>query len=375
VNSHSSKKTWTSILAGLLVVTAFVLVVEVVLSKTHLFGARKSWTRPDPLIGWRYEPGARYWFDEENRHPIEGRINNHGWRDRDRTLEKSPGTFRIAVIGDSFVEAFQVEEDVTFTALVEERLNNLSDTPVEVMNFGRSGTTQSEQLLILEHDVLPFDPDLVVVVFLPINDIDEVSPATAGDPLRPFYHMSKDGRLTLDTSFTERRAYRLKQLINPLKQHSAIVSLVVERYNRLRASRHAAGSNNAPDRIGGARSLCTSSPEPRYAENYALNKRLLEEMKQVWNGPIMLVCTNWTYTTEDIAHYTSIDPSFDPRFFERDLAGLAEGVGMDYVELQTVFEAYYRENLEPLHWQHWNYAGHRVVADVLTEALSGKVAR
>ena len=108
------------------------------------------------------------------------------------------------------------------------------------MSFGRSGMTQTEQWVILERDVMQFDPDLVIIVFLPINDIDEVSPATADELLRPFFHVTDTGALELDTGFTRQRPYFLKRMVNPFKQHSALVSLGVERYTLLRRSRRRA---------------------------------------------------------------------------------------------------------------------------------------
>ncbi len=151
---------------------AYILALEVVLSTTHLFGARRSWSEPDPMLGWRFTPGRAYWYHRENDHPITGRINQLGWRDRDRSRAKPDGSYRVAVIGDSSVEAFQVERDSTFAALVEDRLG------IEVLNFGRSGMTQTEEWLLLQNEVAGYSPDLVVLFFVPVNDVSEVAPQT-----------------------------------------------------------------------------------------------------------------------------------------------------------------------------------------------------
>lgn len=102
------------LLFSLLSFLMFLFLLETILDQTHLFNAKKSWSIADPLIGYRYVPGSHYWYDMENDHPITGVINHHGWRDKDRSLEKSEGTYRIALLGDSFVEAFQVEDEKTF---------------------------------------------------------------------------------------------------------------------------------------------------------------------------------------------------------------------------------------------------------------------
>ena len=74
----------------------------------------------DPWCGVRHVPGYRGWHTREGRSWIE--INSHGCRDRPRTVAKPAGTFRIAVLGDSYAEAFQVDLDKTFWSVMEEQI-------------------------------------------------------------------------------------------------------------------------------------------------------------------------------------------------------------------------------------------------------------
>ena len=146
----------------------FLGILEIVLRTTHLFNARISWSEPDSILGWRFTPGRRYWFNKENDHPVTGRINSYGWRDEGWSLLKYNNIYRIAVLGDSFVEAFQIESEHTFLSLTEQKLNKLNknhDIKVDLMNFGRSGCTQTEELLILKNCVAQFSPDMLVLFF------------------------------------------------------------------------------------------------------------------------------------------------------------------------------------------------------------------
>jgi len=145
------------------------------------------------------------------------------------------------VLGDSYVEAFQVEIDSTFLALTGRRLSHHTDIEVELMNFGRMGTTQTEQYLVLQNDAIRFSPDMAVLFFTPVNDLADVDKNTAVNDLSPFYRVTEDDELILDTSFTRRRQYKLKTYINPIKQRSAFVSLLMERYNQIRWSLRASG--------------------------------------------------------------------------------------------------------------------------------------
>jgi hypothetical protein len=341
--------------------------VELTLRLTHAFNARLAWTEPDPEIGYRFTPGCEYWFRGENDHAITGRINALGWRDRDRARAKPAGAFRVAVVGDSYVEAFQVELDSTFEAIAERELDARGSIDFEVMNFGRSGMTTTEELLVLDRDILPCRPDLVVLVFAPQNDIADVDPATADTRLRPFYRVDDDGSLQLDTSFRDSGAYRNRARLNPLKQHSALVSLVAERYNVWRRARGPAGDES--NRLTREQSLCTANPDPQFHSNFEMNRRLLAEFVRRCRGvECVLMSVPLAYEPDELRACRALDPTFDPEFLDRELEALADTTGAAAVALTGRF-AHRAEAGGRLRWAHWNYAGHREVAGALVEAV------
>lgn len=372
-----------NILLSIVSLLVLMLGLEGTLRVTHAFHARTAWTQPDPEIGYRFTPGRSYWFFAENDHPVEGRINAMGWRDRERSRAKVPGTRRVAVIGDSFVEAFQVELDSTFVAIAERRLNapaaqDSIRAPVEVMNFGRSGMTTSEELWVLDHDVMPCSPDVVVLLFTPENDVADVSPATADTRLRPFYHLRPDGSLGLDTSFASSRAYRTRVWINGLKQASALVSLITERYNVWRREAAAPQTGSGGSKVTPLLSLCTATPDSTFSRNYALNKRLLGEMSAACRSrgvSFIMMSVPTIYRPADIEQMRRADPTFDPGFFDADLGALADSLRAGFVPLTRPFEARARATGRSLNWGHWNYEGHRVVARELARALVPVLSR
>jgi len=372
---------WKSLLMNFLLgLVAFIFLIgclEILLRKFHFFGARISWAKPDPLIGYRFVPGAYYWFFQENDHPIQGRINNFGWRDVEWELAKSPDVYRIAVLGDSYVEAFQVELEKTFLKLTEKELRRKLGIKVELMNFGRSGATQSEELIILEKDVLKFSPDLVILFFDPQNDITDISPLTAPNNLRPFFKISKKGKLILDTSFTRRKEFILKEKIYWFKRHSALISLLCEKYNLIwkRKRYRKRELENSKRGMEGYLSLCTSHPDPLYLENYNLVKTLIKEMVNICkkkNIDFLLVCMDipaYKWEVEEKIKY--IDSSFDSNFFEKELENFSHSLGIHYLGLQSIFRKTYQKERKSLHWAHWNYLGHRIVAKALVGKLEG----
>jgi D-alanyl-lipoteichoic acid acyltransferase DltB (MBOAT superfamily) len=89
--------------------------------------------------------------------------NSFGMRDRERSLTKPAGTYRIAVLGPSLVMGSGVADASTFPRLLEETLNQSADRGVrfEVLNFGISALALTQQLAMLNDRVLRFQPDAV----------------------------------------------------------------------------------------------------------------------------------------------------------------------------------------------------------------------
>lgn len=367
--------------AGLLVLSIFVLliVLEIVLRTTHLFNARISWREPDPLLGWRSTPNSPYWYIKENDHPVTGKVNSFGWRDVERSLTKPENTYRLAMLGDSFVEGLEVEFDSTFLAIAEKRLNAKSVRAIELMNFGRIGLTQSEEFILLQEEVARFDPDMVAVLFWPENDIRDINRKTAVNLLRPFYILSENGELILDTSFTQNREYKMKVIMFPFKRRSVLLSFLLERYGLLRwRMREAKVSPSEPvqAKLTKELSLQTAHPNPIYAQNYRLNKLLIKEMAEFCAERgirFLLISACAVYKTEDQDRKREIDPTFKPDFFDEDLRAFADSLHIEFLGLHQPFEDHYRRTKRSLTWGHWNYEGHRVVADELAGKMESMV--
>lgn len=100
-------------------------------------------------------------------------FNAHGMRDsRAIMLDKPPGTLRVAVVGDSFVEAMQVAEDEGVTRRLEAHLSAQLGRPVEVLNFGCSGFSTTLEAVLVREFVRTFAPDVVVCLHH-FSDISE----------------------------------------------------------------------------------------------------------------------------------------------------------------------------------------------------------
>jgi hypothetical protein len=114
--------------------------------------------------------------------------NALGMRDRERPIDKAPGTFRIFVLGDSFVQGHGVTLSDTLTMRLEASLNQPPRRArIEVLNGGVFGYSPFLEALYLREVIDTVRPDLVIVGFFLGNDVGEDS----------FYgriaHLSSDG--------------------------------------------------------------------------------------------------------------------------------------------------------------------------------------
>lgn len=90
--------------------------------------------------------------------------NSRGLRDREYTLDKPEGAFRVAVMGSSFTLPSGVEIERAFHSLLEERLTaQRSPTTFEFINFATIVMGPGEVLDRLRRSALRYDPDLIIV--------------------------------------------------------------------------------------------------------------------------------------------------------------------------------------------------------------------
>src|SRR5438093_12772127 len=96
------------------------------------------------------KPGKTGWYYGEGGAHL--KINSLGYRDVEHRKDKQHGVFRIAVLGDSFTEARQVDIADTFSKRLETLLQGRSEfrnLKIEVLNFGIGGYGTTQELLTL----------------------------------------------------------------------------------------------------------------------------------------------------------------------------------------------------------------------------------
>lgn len=125
----------------------------------------KVYRKRNDFLSAELVPNARIMYEDK---PLS--TNAFGMRDRERTLEKPAGTYRIALLGPSHVMGSGVGDNDTFSRQLEELLNRRADSSYdhyEVLNFGIPDFSLVDQLAQIRERVLAFKPDVVIVTASP----------------------------------------------------------------------------------------------------------------------------------------------------------------------------------------------------------------
>lgn len=124
---------------------------------------------PNEKIGYEPVPNFDYEGATNSFYDYAGKSNRLGFRDRDHSLKKPPGTYRILLLGDSVSAGQGVRKyENTYPAILEEYLLDRG-LQIELLNFAVTGYNTQQEVWTLHDKGLAFDPDLVLVGYC-LND-------------------------------------------------------------------------------------------------------------------------------------------------------------------------------------------------------------
>src|SRR5262249_42736403 len=125
--------------------------------------------QPDRVTGWKMVPNLQFTWAGPHWAALSFSVptvaNSAGFRDRERTVAKPAGVTRIAVLGDSMIEALRVTFDKIATQVLERTLNTGAAGAAEkyeVLNFGVSAYGLGQYLLNWRTYVSAYHPDYVL---------------------------------------------------------------------------------------------------------------------------------------------------------------------------------------------------------------------
>jgi lysophospholipase L1-like esterase len=351
----------------------------------------------DEDVGYSLRPTAEGWWKREGVTYV--KINSQGFHDREHSLAKPAATFRIAVIGDSFTEAFQVRLEKSFGAVMVRKLNECpraNISKVEVLSFGISGFSTARELILLQKHVWQYSPDVVVLQVTTGNDIRDNSRTLNAYPGQPVpYFVFQDSKLKLDDSMLAARnrtiTFRLQRSLlgrsfNWVQNHSRLLGLIYTAREAYQAS------SQVPERM---RHLTTQSEtgldsevyaepaNPEWDDAWRVTEGLIVEMRDevrakgaqflVVTGSMGIQVNPDSNVRESFMNRLGIRSLFYP---DQRIKALGEHEGFEVLNLAQPMADYANRNHIFLHGNfetkgrgHWNELGHQLVGELIAQEL------
>jgi len=313
----------------------------------------------------KYQPGQTGHYRKRNDIDAVFRINAQGWNSGHAAYsrEKPEGVLRIAVVGDSYVEALQVDFDESLAEQLEARLGQ----GVEVYRFGIGGAPMSQYLHLLRKEVLPHEPDAVVFLLIH-NDFDE------SHQFKPGVYTSAFLKLDIgeDGQVREIAPERFKEpWYSFIRYNCATWRFLAYRYDvrfgMLRRMILGKKKNNQAN-------IDVDAVERVMAKNRQATRYVLQQASELCEARgvrffvIMDAVRNLIYTgSEDLFDYDKGALRLN------SMAGeVAAELGVPFLDMHPAFAADYAANQKPFNEHsdhHWNEYGHGLAAELLEGQL------
>lgn len=347
----------------------------------------------DRTVGWRGLPGQSVEFATEGyAHSVSW--NSAGFHDGEHAVEKPPGVYRVMVLGDSFLEALQVNEAESSHQLLEQLLNETAPPgqPVEVISAGVSGWGPAQELAYFQNEGYRYQPDLLLVFWYSGNDLQDNLPvyrrtSTTGINCYAPYFSRCSGQFDpaawaaapgLAPSVTECAlagkwaAAGLNWLYHHSRLYQHLEPLLIDPAARWQYS---------PVTLPW---LPEGYQEPALAYSFQLTGDIYAELARLpeqYGGRALFALLPYK-----MAVYSEVDPAFvevlraeapgidraEPTLANTKMAALLTERGLSVFDMQPGFVDYLRQGGPTPFWEgdsHWNVAGNRLAATLLADQL------
>lgn len=334
----------------------------------------------DPILGYRLSPNRKsLTFNRKCVSNDRIRTNSLGFRDDEWSIEKK--AFRIAVLGDSYMEALQIRDGKLLSDLLENRLGS----GYEVMNFGISGYGTLHQYLAYHYFARQYKPDLVLLFFCSNDIVDNslelmrMTGRTTGIIAQGYV---RNGECMIKMpSYNEKEIHSTNQKIKRfLKKHCRTLVAAKQQLNRLKVRR-----KKTSDKLPVGWKIYMPYKDKEWIEAWQLTEHFLVELlKDVKEDNANLVvftipnferlCKNWREEVKDYIGGT-IPSGFDPYRPNRKINEIARSSGIKFVMLEPYFLDYmdkHNTNESLFFFKcdgHFTEIGHQIATDAVYEAI------
>lgn len=346
----------------------------------------------DETLGYRLIPNLSGWYRKEGSSFVT--INDDGFHDAERMVEKPSGVFRIAIIGDSFVEALQVGREASFANFITGDCEPFGGRRVEVLSFGVSGYGTAQELIMLREKVLRYSPNVVMLVMTTNNDISDNVRELKKAQIP--YYVVNDGKVMLDDSFRNDSGFVARSSSvggsgTWLENRLRVVQAIREVARKLRArGRHdrvdvEQRGKAAPVEIEvGVDSQVYRPPTDEIWHNaWLVTEALILEMRREVEHSgarfVVVTASNGVQVLPDMGQRTQFARmlgSDDLYYPDRRIAEFCHANSISAITLAPMLAEYAAQERVNLHgfdgnlgYGHWNELGHRIAGQIISRRL------
>jgi len=281
---------------------------------------------------------------------------------------KRPGETRVMLLGDSYVDSRSVPIPQTVGRRLEHHLDAAGAGRFDVVACGLPGWGQVQQLAFLRRSGAELAPDLVVTLFLSLNDVRNNS-----EELTRRWRAQVASLVSVRPEVARMPASRAPLFLVEGSRLNQLVS------HRLALFLHTRG----PDAIPHDYLVYAEDTDAAWEEAWRKTEALLlatrEEARKLGAGYALVSATTpqgVLGAQEGLEVLRDAYPAMRGRDFDLDapdrrLRAFAEAHAIPFLALEPIFREASREGRR-LHWrydQHWNPAGNDLAAREMAEFL------
>ncbi|PID94139.1 MAG: hypothetical protein CSA95_04370 [Bacteroidetes bacterium] len=274
-----------------------------------------------------------------------GRFNDYGYLGPGYPEKREKDHLRIAILGDSYVESFQLFRRDQFHAIIENELSISVGKVVEVLNFGRSGFDFADMYVYQKRFVDRFKPDLIIYMIS-----DEDLACTQKDPLIPKV-VDRGGDLVITNDQISKRYLYPFQKTKTVRQNSSIVTIL----------------NNCRKLIQ-AGELWPKLLGKFYRERAQKQEQGLTDSVRRPVSPLALKVL--AQLSANVVVVNRGTKAFDGAFMQE-----IDRKEIPFFRTKDTLEVLEKKGIDPYYWPvtqtrgHWNYTAHRAVGFYLSRRL------
>jgi len=344
-----------------------------------------NFTKPNPYFGWSHIENKEGWFLPSGGCTGEFatyvKINSKGLRDYEHEYSKPENVTRVLILGDSFMEGFQVELNQTFAKRLEALFSNSENKKeIEIINAGTGGYGTDNELLFYKYEGYKYMPDIVILFFFGGNDpIDNyyrlnlkrsINVNSNNETLESLYTQKpffiiKNGKLILK-NFPSSYSKETTTIIKDLFRDCRLCFLIKHLLTKI------ASSNNINKSMEVLNKLYDKEYNSEYITAWKITEKLLDEIKDVVEKNNSKFLVVYIPRKEEIGQ-GRLGNNFYIKKVQNMFLNICKTNNLTCINLSPYFEKIFQTTQQKLYYDcdgHWNSYGHELAAKIIFKYIN-----